>query len=174
MRPRGQRRRSAAALEQFLGTSAGFSGPVITRLTAQWRDEARAFAARDLSGVDYVCVWAEGIVRHEALYHRVEVEDLHRWAVVAARVEAEGSLTRETTGRAGSGPDNAGTCWHCQTVRSGKPDGKAYVRNQRLEPLNRPSSSNLADLGWVAGRTVWLEPGGNSEPGRIPSGGRPR
>src|SRR6266704_2847228 len=31
--------------------------------------------------------------------------------------EAEGSLTRETPGRAGSGPDNAGTCWHCQTAR---------------------------------------------------------
>ena len=31
--------------------------------------------------------------------------------------EAEGSLVRETPGRAESGPDNAGTCWYCQTVR---------------------------------------------------------
>src|SRR5665648_293292 len=49
------------ALEQFLGTSAGLSASVITRLTAQWQDEAKAFAARDLSGVDYVYVWADGI-----------------------------------------------------------------------------------------------------------------
>jgi putative transposase len=73
------------ALEQFLGTKAGLSGPVITKLTAQWQDEAKAFNARDLSSVDYVYVWADGIVRHEALCHRVGVGDLHRRAVVAAR-----------------------------------------------------------------------------------------
>ena len=49
------------ALEQFLGTSAGLSAPVITRLTASWQDEQRVFADRDLSGVDYVYVWADGI-----------------------------------------------------------------------------------------------------------------
>jgi transposase-like protein len=49
------------ALEGFLGSSAGLSGPTITRLTAAWQDEARAFNARDLSGVDYVYVWADGI-----------------------------------------------------------------------------------------------------------------
>ena len=31
--------------------------------------------------------------------------------------EAEGSRTRETPGRVESSPDNAGTCWHCQTAR---------------------------------------------------------
>ena len=31
--------------------------------------------------------------------------------------EAEGSPSRETPGRAESSPDNAGTCWYCQTVR---------------------------------------------------------
>src|SRR4051794_22516520 len=49
------------ALEQFLGTSAGLSGPTITRLTTVWQDEAKAFNARDLSGVDYVYVWADGV-----------------------------------------------------------------------------------------------------------------
>jgi transposase-like protein len=39
------------ALGQFLGSAAGLSGPVITRLTEQWQDEQRAFASRDLSGV---------------------------------------------------------------------------------------------------------------------------
>jgi transposase-like protein len=49
------------ALGQFLGSSAGLSAAVITRLTATWRAEQRAFAARDLSGVDYVYLWADGI-----------------------------------------------------------------------------------------------------------------
>jgi hypothetical protein len=49
------------ALSQFPGTSTGLSGSVITRLTEDWKAEARAFMARDLSGIDYVYVWADGI-----------------------------------------------------------------------------------------------------------------
>jgi transposase-like protein len=49
------------ALGQFPGSSAGLSAAVITRLTETWRAEQRAFAARDLSGADYVYLWADGI-----------------------------------------------------------------------------------------------------------------
>jgi len=49
------------ALGQFLGSSAGLSASVITKLTETWKTEQRAFAARDLSGVDYVYLWADGI-----------------------------------------------------------------------------------------------------------------
>jgi transposase-like protein len=49
------------ALGQFLGSTKGLSGPVITKLTEQWKAEQRAFAERDLSGVDYVYLWADGI-----------------------------------------------------------------------------------------------------------------
>src|SRR5258705_13634834 len=49
------------ALGQFLGSAAGLSGPVITKLTETWQAEQRAFADRDLSGVDYVYLWADGI-----------------------------------------------------------------------------------------------------------------
>ena len=31
------------ALEQFLGSTAGLSAATITRLTAQWQDDAEAF-----------------------------------------------------------------------------------------------------------------------------------
>jgi putative transposase len=37
------------ALEQFLGSGAGLSASVITRLTAQWQDEQRAFNTRPLT-----------------------------------------------------------------------------------------------------------------------------
>jgi transposase-like protein len=49
------------ALGQFLGSSAGLSAPVITRLTETWQAEQRTFAQRDLSQVDYVYLWADGI-----------------------------------------------------------------------------------------------------------------
>jgi putative transposase len=49
------------ALGQFLGSSAGLSAAVITKLTETWKAEQRAFAARDLSAVDYVYLWADGI-----------------------------------------------------------------------------------------------------------------
>jgi transposase-like protein len=49
------------ALGEFLGSAAGLSAPVITKLTETWKGEQRAFAARDLSSVDYVYLWADGI-----------------------------------------------------------------------------------------------------------------
>ena len=75
------------ALEQFLGTSHGLSASTIGRLTSQWQDDARAFGERSLAEVDYVYLWVDGIVRHEAPCDRVEVRGLHRLAVVAAGVK---------------------------------------------------------------------------------------
>jgi transposase-like protein len=49
------------ALGQFLGSSKGLSPAVITKLTEQWKAEQRAFAERDLSGVDYVYLWVDGV-----------------------------------------------------------------------------------------------------------------
>jgi transposase-like protein len=49
------------ALGQFLGSSKGLSASTVTRLTETWKAEARAFGERDLSGVDFVYLWADGI-----------------------------------------------------------------------------------------------------------------
>ena len=49
------------ALGQFLGSTKGLSAATITKLTQTWQAEQKAFAARDLSNVDYVYVWADGI-----------------------------------------------------------------------------------------------------------------
>jgi len=72
------------ALGQFLGSTAGLSASVISKLTETWKADQRTFSQRDLRGVDYVYLWADGSVRHEALHDRVGVRDLHRRAVVAA------------------------------------------------------------------------------------------
>jgi putative transposase len=57
-------------LEQFLGSGAGLSAPAITRLTAQWQDEAHAFGQRDLSGTDYVYLCVDGTHLKVSLEHQ--------------------------------------------------------------------------------------------------------
>jgi transposase-like protein len=37
------------------------SATTITRLAAQWLDEAKAFGQRDISSTDYVYLWVDGI-----------------------------------------------------------------------------------------------------------------
>jgi transposase-like protein len=49
------------ALTELLGSAAGLSASVITRLTTQWQAEREAFQRRDLSEVDYVYCWADGV-----------------------------------------------------------------------------------------------------------------
>src|SRR3954464_13114002 len=49
------------ALGQFLGSTAGLSASVVTKLAEQWKTEQRAFTQRNLSDVDYVYLWADGI-----------------------------------------------------------------------------------------------------------------
>jgi putative transposase len=51
----------APALEQFLGSGAGLSASAITRLTAQWQEDAAAFNRRSLAKTDYVYCWVDGI-----------------------------------------------------------------------------------------------------------------
>jgi transposase-like protein len=72
------------ALGQFLGSTAGLSGPVITKLTETWKAEQKAFAARDLSGVDYVYVWADGI------HVNIRLEEHRLCLLVMIGVRADG------------------------------------------------------------------------------------
>jgi len=82
------------ALEQFLGTSAGLSATTVTRLTAQWQEEAKAFAARDLSGVDYVYCWADGI--HVNV--RLDEERLCLLVLIGVRADGRKELIALTDG----------------------------------------------------------------------------
>ncbi len=72
------------ALGQFLGSTAGLSASVITRLTEQWKGEQRAFAARDLSNVDYVYLWVDGI------HVNVRLEEHRLCLLVMIGVRADG------------------------------------------------------------------------------------
>jgi transposase-like protein len=72
------------ALGQFLGSSAGLSAAVITRLTETWKAEQRAFAARDLSGADYVCLRADGV------HVKIRLEEHKLCLLVMIGVRADG------------------------------------------------------------------------------------
>jgi transposase-like protein len=76
------------ALEQFLGSDQGLSAATITRLTAQWQDEARAFNARSLAGSDYVYVWVDGI----HLKVRLEADKVCLLVVIGVRADGRKEL----------------------------------------------------------------------------------
>jgi transposase-like protein len=82
------------ALGQFLGSTAGLSAAVITRLTETWKTEQRAFAARDLSQVDYVYLWADGI--HVNI--RLEEHKLCLLVMIGVRADGRKELVALTDG----------------------------------------------------------------------------
>jgi putative transposase len=82
------------ALEGFLGTDVGLSAATITRLTVQWQDDARRFADRDLSSVDYVYLWADGI----HLNVRLDEEKLCLLVMIGVRVDGTKELVALTDG----------------------------------------------------------------------------
>ncbi len=75
----------APALSGFFGSAAGLSASVVTRLSRQWQDEARAFAQRRLEDRDYVYVWADGV------HFNVRLEEDRLCALVIVGVRADGT-----------------------------------------------------------------------------------
>jgi putative transposase len=71
------------AIEQFLGSAAGLSSATVSRLTAQWQADHDAFTRRDLSGCDYVYVWADGV------HLKVRLEEAKACVLVLLGVRAD-------------------------------------------------------------------------------------
>jgi len=72
------------ALEEFFGSKAGLSASVVTRLTTTWQEEQRRFAERDLSGVDYVYCWVDGV------HFNVRLDEDRVCTLVVIGVRADG------------------------------------------------------------------------------------
>jgi transposase-like protein len=98
------------ALGQFLGSSAGLSPAVITKLTAQWQAEQRAFAERDLSGADYVCLRADGI----HLNIRLEEHKLCLLVMIGVRADGRKELIALAGGYRESGESWADLLRDCK------------------------------------------------------------
>jgi transposase-like protein len=82
------------ALGQFLGSSAGLSAPVITKLIETWKAEQRTFAGRDLSSVDYVYLWVDGI----HINIRLEEHQLCLLVMIGVRADGRKELVALTDG----------------------------------------------------------------------------
>ena len=187
------------ALGQFLGSAAGLSAPVITRLTETWKAEQRAFAQRDLSQVDYVYLWAGGIhvnIRLEehklCLLVMIGVRADGRKELIALadgyRESAESGLTccatalavgcaprcsRRGTGRWGSGMG----CGRCsrRPGRAGAGSTKRQTCSPRCRsPLTRGRRRRWRRSGAPRTRTTPATPSRRSRPptGEVPQGCR--
>ncbi len=73
------------ALTQFFGSDAGLSATSIGRLLETWSDEYTAFTRRDLSGDDFVYLWADGV------HFRIRLEEDRLCCLVVIGVRADGT-----------------------------------------------------------------------------------
>ncbi len=78
----------APALGQFCGSTAGLAPSTITRLTAQWRDDAAAFNQRSLAETDYVYIWVDGI----HLKVRLEQDKVSLLVMIGVRADGRKEL----------------------------------------------------------------------------------
>ena len=116
------------ALGQFLGSGAGLSGPVITKLTETWQDEQKAFAGRDLSGVDYVYLWADGI--HVSI--RLEEHKLCLLVMIGVRADGRKELIALADGYRESAESWADLLRDCSATRHARPGPGSRRRRARL------------------------------------------
>jgi transposase-like protein len=75
----------APALGEFFSTEAGLSASTITRLTEAWQAEHAEWSERDLSGVDYVYWWVDGI------HFNVRLEEDRLCTLVIVGVRPDGT-----------------------------------------------------------------------------------
>jgi transposase-like protein len=72
------------ALAEFFGSEAGLSASAVQRLTTEWSRELEVFDWRDLSQVDYVYLWADGV------HFNIRLEEDRLCCLVLVGVRAEG------------------------------------------------------------------------------------
>ncbi len=72
------------ALAEFFGSEAGLSASTVQRLTVEWTRELEAFNRRDLSQVDYVYLWADGV------HFNIRLEEDRLCCLVLVGVRADG------------------------------------------------------------------------------------
>ena len=128
----------APALREFFGSAAGLSASVVTRLTAQWQAEQRAFADRRLEDRDFVYVWADGV------HFNVRLEEARLCCLVIVGVRADG--TKELV---------AITDGHRESTDSWADLLRDLKRRGMRAPMVAVGDGALGF--WAALRTVWPE-----------------
>lgn len=82
------------ALAEFFGSEAGLSASTIQRLTREWSQEWARFQQRDLSQVDFVYLWADGV--HFSI--RLEHERLCCLVLIGVRADGHKELVAVSDG----------------------------------------------------------------------------
>jgi len=72
------------ALAEFFGSEAGLSASTIQRLTREWSAELSGFQQRDLSQIDFVYLWADGV------HFNIRLEQDRLCCLVLIGVRADG------------------------------------------------------------------------------------
>jgi putative transposase len=75
----------APALAKFLGSGAGLSASTVQRLTESWQAEHDEWSRRELSGSDFVYVWADGV------HFNVRLEEDRLCCLVIVGVRPDGA-----------------------------------------------------------------------------------
>jgi hypothetical protein len=75
--------------------------------------------------------YADDVVRHEALFDRVEMKGLHRRSVVAGRLKLGAALPWRCTAGWEAAPTTTGRARTARWCGSGKRGERVYERNQR-------------------------------------------
>ena len=75
----------APALGEFFGTEAGLSASTVGRLTESWQAEHATWSKRDLSGLDYIYWWVDGI------HFNVRLQDDRLCTLVIVGVRPDGT-----------------------------------------------------------------------------------
>jgi transposase-like protein len=75
----------APALGEFFGSGAGLSPSTVCRLTETWQAEHQTWSGRDLSGLDYVYWWVDGV------HFNVRLEDDRLCCLVVVGVRPDGT-----------------------------------------------------------------------------------
>ncbi len=75
----------APALASFFGSEAGLSASTISRLTETWQAEHERWTRRDLSSVDYVYWWVDGV------HFRIRLEEDRLCCLVIIGVRPDGT-----------------------------------------------------------------------------------
>jgi putative transposase len=83
----------APALGEFFGSAAGLSASTVNRLTEAWQAEHAEWSRRDLSGLDYVYWWVDGI------HFNIRLEEDRLCTLVIVGVRPDG--TKELVALAG-------------------------------------------------------------------------
>jgi putative transposase len=128
------------ALAEFFGSEAGLSASTIQRLTREWSQELKEFEQRDLSQVDYVYLWADGV------HFNIRLEEDRLCCLVLIGVRADG---RKELVAVGDGFRESEDSWaeaaRSQAARHGGAGAGDWRRRPRL--LGRSARGLPGDQG---------------------------